>query len=185
MIALPPHCGRVVGRITFFNSTHQEDSSLNKVPLTLRGAEKLREELTHLKSVMRPKIIEAIAEARAHGDLKENAEYHAAREQQSFTEGRIKEIEAKLSNAQVIDIAALNPGGKVVFGATIELEDADSGDTVTYQIVGDDEADIKAGLISISSPIARALIGKREGDVAVVNAPGGTREYEICSVQYI
>lgn len=175
----------MVGRIAFFNSTHQEDSSLNKVPLTLRGAEKLREELTHLKSVMRPKIIEAIAEARAHGDLKENAEYHAAREQQSFTEGRIKEIEAKLSNAQVIDIAALNPGGKVVFGATIELEDADSGDTVTYQIVGDDEADIKAGLISISSPIARALIGKREGDVAVVNAPGGTREYEICSVQYL
>lgn len=158
---------------------------MNKVPLTLRGAEKLREELTHLKSVMRPKIIEAIAEARAHGDLKENAEYHAAREQQSFAEGRINEIEAKLSNAQIIDVAALDPGDKVVFGATVELEDADTGDTVTYQIVGDDEADIKAGLISISSPIARALIGKRVSDVAVVKAPAGTREYEICSVQYI
>jgi transcription elongation factor GreA len=134
---------------------------------------------------MRPKIIEAIAEARAQGDLKENAEYHSAREQQSFAEGRINEIEAKLSNAQIIDVAALDPGDKVVFGATVELEDADTGDTVTYQIVGDDEADIKAGLISISSPIARALIGKRVGDVAVVKAPAGTREYEICSVQYL
>mgnify|MGYP006292168671 CR=1 FL=1 len=171
--------------VIFSNPINQEDKTLNKVPLTLRGAEKLREELTHLKSVMRPRIIEAIAEARAHGDLKENAEYHAAREQQSFAEGRIKEIEAKLSNAQIIDVASLNPGGKVVFGATVELEDAESGDTVTYQIVGDDEADIKSGLISISSPIARALIGKREGDVAVVNAPGGTREYDICSVKYL
>jgi transcription elongation factor GreA len=158
---------------------------MNKVPLTARGAEKLREELTHLKSVMRPKIIQAIAEARAHGDLKENAEYHAAREQQSFTEGRIKEIEGKLANAQIIDVATLNAGGKVVFGATVELEEVESGDAVTYQIVGEDEADIKAGLISIGSPIARALIGKREGDVAVVQAPGGVKEFEICSVKYL
>lgn len=134
---------------------------------------------------MRPKIIEAIAEARAHGDLKENAEYHAAREQQSFTEGRIKEIEAKLSNAQIIDVAALQPGDKVVFGATVGLADVDTEEAVTYQIVGDDEADIKAGLISISSPIARALIGKRVGDVATVKAPAGVKEYDICSVQYI
>ncbi len=169
----------------FIDPYQSEENTLNKVPLTLRGAEKLREELNHLKSVMRPRIIEAIAEARAHGDLKENAEYHAAREQQSFTEGRINEIEAKLSNAQVIDIASLNPGDKVVFGATVELADVETEETVTYQIVGDDEADIKAGLISISSPIARALIGKRVGDVASVNAPGGVREYDICAVQYI
>jgi transcription elongation factor GreA len=158
---------------------------MNKVPLTARGAEKLREELTHLKTVMRPKITEAIAEARAHGDLKENAEYHAAREQQSFTEGRIKEIEAKLSNCQIIDVARLNAGGKVVFGATVELEDVDSGAVVTYQIVGEDEADIKQGMISVGSPIARALIGKQEGDVAVVQAPGGVKEFEICAVKYI
>lgn len=145
---------------------------MQKVPLTLRGAEKLRAELTHLKTVMRPKITEAIAEARAHGDLKENAEYHAAREQQSFTEGRIKEIESKLANCQIIDVTQVNAQGKVVFGATVELEDADTGDQVTYQIVGEDEADIKQGMISVTSPIARALIGKREGDLAVVQAPG-------------
>ncbi|MDD2768007.1 MAG: transcription elongation factor GreA [Methylococcus sp.] len=158
---------------------------MNKTPMTTRGAEKLREELNHLKSVMRPRIIEAITEARAHGDLKENAEYHAAREQQGFTEGRIKEIESKLANAQIIDITRLNPGGKIVFGATAEIEDMASGDVVTYQIVGEDEAEIKAGRISVTSPIARALIGKQEGDVATVQAPGGTREYEIVSVKYI
>jgi transcription elongation factor GreA len=158
---------------------------MQKVPLTSRGAEKLREELNHLKTVMRPKITEAIAEARAHGDLKENAEYHAAREQQSFTEGRIKEIEGKLSNCQVIDVTQLNAHGKVVFGATVDLADAESGDEVTYQIVGEDEADIKQGMISITSPIARALIGKREGDVATVNAPGGVREFDILAVRYV
>jgi transcription elongation factor GreA len=158
---------------------------MNKTPMTARGAEKLREELNHLKSVVRPRIIQAIAEARAHGDLKENAEYHAAREQQGFTEGRIKEIEAKLANAQIIDVSRLNPDGKIVFGATVEIEDLKSGESLIYQIVGEDEAEIKAGLISVTSPIARALIGKREGDVAIVHAPGGTREYEIISVQYI
>jgi transcription elongation factor GreA len=158
---------------------------MQKVPLTSRGAEKLREELNHLKTVMRPKITEAIAEARAHGDLKENAEYHAAREQQSFTEGRIKEIEGKLSNCQIIDVTQLNAHGKVVFGATVDLADAESGDEVTYQIVGEDEADIKQGMISITSPIARALIGKREGDVATVNAPGGVREFDILAVRYV
>jgi transcription elongation factor GreA len=159
--------------------------SMNKVPLTARGAEKLREELTHLKTVMRPKITEAIAEARAHGDLKENAEYHAAREQQSFTEGRIKDIEAKLSNCQIIDVTQINAHGKVVFGATVDLADADSGDEVTYQIVGEDEADIKQGRISVTSPIARALIGKREGEVATVQAPGGVREFDILAVRYL
>jgi transcription elongation factor GreA len=158
---------------------------MNKVPITVRGAEKLREELSHLKSVVRPRIIQAIAEARAHGDLKENAEYHAAREQQGFTEGRIKEIESKLANCQIIDVTQLNTDGKVVFGATVELEDLDSEQVVTYQIVGEDEADIKEGRISITSPIARALIGKREEDVATVQAPGGVREYEIRSVKYI
>ena len=158
---------------------------MQKVPLTLRGAEKLREELTHLKTVLRPKITNAIAEARAHGDLKENAEYHAAREQQSFTEGRIKDIEAKLSNCQIIDVTSLNAGGKVVFGATVDLEEAESGDAVTYQIVGEDEADIKQGMISVTSPIARALIGKKEGDVAVVQAPGGTKEYDVLAVRYV
>jgi transcription elongation factor GreA len=158
---------------------------MNKVPLTTRGAEMLREELSHLKTVMRPRITEAIAEARAHGDLKENAEYHAAREQQSFTEGRIKEIEAKLANCQIIDVTQINAHGKVVFGATVELADADSGEEVTYQIVGEDEADIKQGMISITSPIARALIGKREGDVATVQAPGGVREFDILSVRYV
>ncbi|HEY9050430.1 MAG TPA: transcription elongation factor GreA [Gammaproteobacteria bacterium] len=158
---------------------------MSKVPLTVRGADKLREELNKLKSQDRPKVIEAIAEARAHGDLKENAEYHAAREQQSFIEGRIKEIEAKLSNATVIDVKTLNANGRVVFGATVDLSDEETGEEVTYQIVGDDEADIKQNMISISSPIARALIGKEEGDVAEVQTPGGLRKLEIVQVQYI
>jgi transcription elongation factor GreA len=158
---------------------------MNKIPLTVNGAEKLRAELHDLKSVKRPQIIAAIAEARAHGDLSENAEYAAAKERQSFIEGRIAEIEGKLSNAQIIDPATLDADGRCVFGATIELEDQKSGDTVTYQIVGDDEADIKAGKISISSPIARALIGKSEGDVADVQAPGGVRSFEIIEVKYI
>ena len=158
---------------------------MNKVPLTVRGADKLRQELQELKTVARPKVIEAIAEARAHGDLKENAEYHAAREQQGFIEGRIADIEAKLSNAHIIDVTTLNAGGKVVFGSTVDLVDEDSGQEVSYQIVGDDEADIKNSLISVNSPIARALIGKQEGDVAEVNAPGGTKHYEITAVKYI
>jgi len=157
---------------------------MNKVPLTKRGAEKLQAELQELKAVDRPRIIKAIAEARAHGDLKENAEYHAAREQQSFAEGRIKEIEGKLSHAQVIDVASLDAGGKVVFGATVDLVDEDTGDEITYQIVGEDEADIKAGLISVGAPIARALIGKEEGDVATVIAPGGERNLEVVAVRY-
>ncbi|HEY3488016.1 MAG TPA: transcription elongation factor GreA [Gammaproteobacteria bacterium] len=155
-----------------------------KVPITVRGAEKMKAELERLRSIERPRIIEAIAEARAHGDLKENAEYHAAREQQSFTEGRIQELEAKLSNAEVIDVTKINANGKCVFGATVDLVDVESGDKVTYRIVGDDEADIKQGLISISSPIARALIGKEVDDVAKVQAPGGVREYEIADVRY-
>lgn len=157
---------------------------MSKVPLTVQGAEKLRAELDQLKTVARPKVIEAIAEARAHGDLKENAEYHAAREQQSFIEGRIKELEAKLSNAEIIDVTKVNAGGRCVFGATVALVDVESGDEVTYKIVGDDEADIKEKLISISSPIARALIGKQVDDIAIVQAPGGTREYEIVDVRY-
>jgi len=157
---------------------------MNKVPLTRRGAEKLREELERLKNVERPRVIQAIAEAREHGDLKENAEYHAAREQQSFIEGRIQEIEAKLSNAQIIDVTQMENTGKVIFGATVVLADEDTGEEVTYQIVGDDEADIKEGRISVSSPIARALIGKEEGDVATVAAPGGEKEYEIVEVRY-
>ena len=157
---------------------------MQKVPLTTKGALRLREELTELKSVARPKVIADIAEARAHGDLKENAEYHAAREQQGFIEGRIADIEGKLSHAQIIDVAALAGQERVVFGATVDLADADSGDEVTYQIVGEDEADIKAGRISISSPIARALIGKSIDDVAEVKTPGGVREYEILAVRY-
>lgn len=157
---------------------------MNKVPLTVKGAEKLRQELSDLKTVKRPKVIEAIAEARAHGDLKENAEYHAAREQQSFIEGRIKEIETILANAHIIDVTQVNANGKVVFGATVELQDLETGDSVTYQIVGDDEADIKLGLISISSPIARALIGKEEEDVVEVRTPKGIREYEVMVVRY-
>ncbi|PKM35787.1 MAG: transcription elongation factor GreA [Gammaproteobacteria bacterium HGW-Gammaproteobacteria-10] len=158
---------------------------MNKVPLTIAGAQKLREELDELKSVVRPRIIKAISEARAHGDLKENAEYHAAREQQSFAEGRIAEIEAKLSNAQVIDVTTIDANGKVIFGATVEIEGLESGQVVKYQIVGEDEADIKTGRISIGSPIARALIGKEVEDVVVVKAPGGNIEYEILSIAYI
>lgn len=158
---------------------------MSKVPLTKRGEEKLRSELQELKSVKRPSVIKAIAEARAHGDLKENAEYAAAREQQSFIEGRIKDIEGKLSNAQVIDVAGLPASGRVVFGATVELSDEDSGKQITYQIVGEDEADIKANLISITSPIARALIGKEEGDTVEFKAPGGVRNYEILAVRYV
>jgi transcription elongation factor GreA len=158
---------------------------MTKSPMTTKGAEKLREELHDLKTVARSKVIQAIAEARALGDLKENAEYHAAREQQSFIEGRIAEIEGKLASAEIIDITKLNAGSKVVFGATVELMNVDTEEEVTYQIVGDDEADIKANLISISSPIARALIGKDEGDIAVVQAPGGKKEYEILEVKYI
>ncbi|MDY6943749.1 MAG: transcription elongation factor GreA [Pseudomonadota bacterium] len=158
---------------------------MNRVPLTVRGAQLLQEELTRLKNVERPQVIEAIAEARAHGDLKENAEYHAARERQSFVEGRISEIEGKLSNAQVIDVTQLEPSDRVVFGATVDLVEEESGDEVTYRIVGEDEADIKSGMISVTSPIARALIGKRTGDVAEVQAPGGVRFYEILRVSYV
>lgn len=157
---------------------------MNKVPLTVRGAEKLKAELNHLKREERPQVISDIEEARAHGDLKENAEYHAARERQSFVEGRIKELEVKLSNAQVIDVTKVNAAGKVVFGATVDLVDENSGDEVTYQIVGDDEADIKQGMISVNSPIARALIGKEAGDVAVVEAPSGQRTFEVAEVRY-
>ena len=153
-------------------------------PLTVKGAEKLRAELHKLKSVERPAVIQAIAEARSHGDLSENAEYDAAKEKQGFIEGRIADLEGKLSNAQLIDPTTLDAGGRVVFGATVELEDVDSGDTVTYQVVGDDEADIKQGQISVSSPIARALIGKYAGDTVDVQAPGGVRQYEILDVLY-
>lgn len=156
-----------------------------KTPLTVKGAELLRAELHELKTVQRPAIITAIAEARAHGDLSENAEYAAAKERQSFIEGRIAEVESKVSNAQIIDPATMDADGRCVFGATVELEDVSGGGTVTYQIVGDDEADIKQGKISISSPIARALIGKYAGDVAEVQAPGGVREYEIIDIKYI
>ena len=157
---------------------------MNKTPLTVRGAEKLRIELHKLKTVERPNVIAAIAEARSHGDLSENAEYDAAKERQGFIEGRIKELEGKLANAQIIDPRLLDADGRCVFGATVELEDMDSGQVVTYQIVGDDEADLKLGLISVSSPIARALIGKEAGDVADVQAPGGVRSYEIVAVRY-
>lgn len=156
-----------------------------KTPITLRGAELLREELHRLKTVDRPNIVAAIAEARSHGDISENAEYDSAKERQGFIEGRIQEIEGKLGNAQIIDPASLDADGRVVFGATVELEDQDNGKTVTYQIVGDDEADLKQGKISLNSPVARALIGKYAGDVAEVQAPGGIREYEILGVQYI
>jgi transcription elongation factor GreA len=156
-----------------------------KVPITARGAEKLREELVQLKTVDRPLIIRAIAEARAHGDLKENAEYHAAREQQSFAEGRIKEIDGKLSHAHVVDVTTLNANGKVVFGCTVEMLDEDTGETIVYQIVGEDEADIKVGMISVNSPIARALITKMEGDVVTVLVPGGERSLEIIEVRYV
>jgi len=158
---------------------------VSKVPITKAGAQLLREELQRLKTIERPNIVTAIAEARAHGDLSENAEYAAARERQSFTEGRIQEIEGKLSNAQIIDPKLLDADGRCVFGATVDLEDTDSGERVTYQIVGDDEADLKNNKISVSAPIARALIGKYAGDIAEVKAPGGVREYEILDVRYI
>ena len=155
------------------------------VPLTVSGAEKLKAELHRLKTVDRPNVIAAIAEARSHGDLSENAEYDAAKERQGFIEGRIAEVEGKLSNAQIIDPKALDADGCIVFGATVDLEDVEAGKPVTYQIVGDDEADLKAGMISVNSPIARALIGKYAGDVAEVQAPGGVREYEIVDVRYV
>ena len=152
--------------------------------MTVRGAEVLRQELVELKTLARPKVIVAIAEARAHGDLKENAEYHAAREQQGFIEGRIKDIEGKLSNAQIIDVSTLNAGGRVVFGATVEVLDLDTDEEHSYQIVGEDEADIREGRISVTSPIARSLIGKVEGDETSVPTPGGQREFEILAVRY-
>ena len=157
---------------------------MNKVPLTVNGAEKLKEELHRLKTVDRPRVIQAIAEARAHGDLSENAEYHAAKEQQSFIEGRIAEVDSKLSNAQIIDPKTVNAEGRVVFGATVQLLDEDSGKEITYQIVGDDEANIAQGMVSISSPIARALIGKESGESVEVRVPDGTRHYEIIDVRY-
>ena len=158
---------------------------MSKIPLTKAGAEKLRAELHELKTVQRPAIVTAIAEARSHGDLSENAEYHAAKERQGFIEGRISELENKLANAQVIDTRLVDADGRCVFGATVDLEDSVTGETVTYQIVGDDEADIRQGKISISSPTARALIGKSAGDTAEVRAPGGVRVYEILDVKYL
>ena len=158
---------------------------MKRTPLTGHGAERLRAEAIHLKKVVRPQIIAAIAEARAHGDLKENAEYHAAREQQGFTEGRIQHLESALSGAQVIDITKLNPGGKVVFGATVTLYDETADVEITYQVVGDLEADVKENRIAITSPIARAMIGRKQGDEIVVNAPAGERVYEIVRVEYI
>ncbi len=158
---------------------------MSKVPMTKEGALKLREELEKLKTVDRPRIIAAIAEAREHGDLKENAEYHAAREEQGFAEGRIKEIEAKLSNSQVIDVTQIDNTGKVIFGVTVEIENIDTGKATTYRIVGEDEADLKVMKISITSPIARALIGKMEGDLVQVQIPDGIVEYEIIEVQHI
>lgn len=158
---------------------------MNQTPMTVRGAEKLREELEYLKTVQRPKIIEAIAEAREHGDLKENAEYHAAREQQGFCEGRIQDIEGKLSKALIIDVTKVPNNGKVVFGATVTMLKGDTEEEIRYRIVGDDEADIKEGLISINSPIARALVGKEVDDVAIVKTPAGDVEYEILEVEYL
>lgn len=158
---------------------------MSRAPITAKGAQRLRDELEQLKSVKRPEIIAAIAEARAHGDLKENAEYHAAREMQGFIEGRIKQLEAELSHAEIIDVSRLNAGSRVVFGATVVLADVESDEEKKYQIVGDLEADIKQGLIAISSPVARALIGKNEGDSVAIAAPAGQREYEIVSVEYL
>jgi transcription elongation factor GreA len=158
---------------------------MGKIPITMAGAERLRAELQELKTVQRPVIVTAIAEARSHGDIAENAEYHAAKERQGFIEGRISELEAKLGNVQIINPALLDADGRCVFGATVDLEDMKSGEVVTYQIVGDDEGDIKQGKVSIGSPLARALIGKYSGDVAEVKAPGGVREYEILDVKYI
>lgn len=159
--------------------------AVNQIPVTVRGAELMKAELLRLRSIDRPSVIQAIAEARAQGDLSENAEYEAAKEKQSFIEGRIAELESKLSNLQVIDPATLNAEGHVVFGATVNMEDLETGDNKTYQIVGEDEADIKGGKISIGSPIARALIGKSVGDVAEVTAPGGVKEYEVLDVLYV
>ncbi|MCQ8858965.1 MAG: transcription elongation factor GreA [Plesiomonas shigelloides] len=158
---------------------------MNQIPMTVRGAEKLREELEYLKNVRRPEIIDAIAEAREHGDLKENAEYHAAREQQGFCEGRIQEIEGKLSNCQIIDITKMPNNGRVIFGATVTVFNTDSEEELTYRIVGDDEADFKQNLISVNSPIARGLIGKEQDDVVVIRTPGGEVEFEIVNVQYL
>lgn len=157
---------------------------MSKSPMTVDGAKKLREELHRLKTEVRPQIVKAIAEARAHGDLSENAEYHAAREQQSFTEGRIAEIERKLASAEIIDVSRIDADGRVVFGATVELANVETGDEVLYRIVGEDEADVAAGLVSVNSPVARALVGKRAGDVVRVQAPGGDVEYEILDVRY-
>lgn len=158
---------------------------MSKVPMTVRGAELLRDELKRLKSQDRPRVIQAIAEAREHGDLKENAEYHAAKEQQGFIEGRIKEIEGKLSNTQVIDVKTVDAKGRIVFGSTVELIEEESGEKKVYQIVGEDEADIKTGMISYTSPIARALIGKNEGDEVSFSAPGGEKRYEVIEVRYV
>jgi len=157
---------------------------VNKVPVTVRGHEQMQEELKRLKSQDRPQVITAIAEARAHGDLKENAEYHAAKEQQGFIEGRIKELEGKLSNIQVIDVTTIDAKGKIIFGSTVELIDEESGKEIVYRIVGEDEADIKSGLISVTSPIARALIGKNEGDIVNFQAPGGEKQYEVVEIRY-
>ena len=158
---------------------------MSRAPITAKGAQRLRAELEELKSVKRPAVINAIAEARAHGDLKENAEYHAAREQQGFIEGRIKQLESELSHANVIDVSKLHAGSRIVFGATVSLADVETDEEVRYQIVGDLEADIKRGMIAISSPVARALIGKEEGDAITIEAPGGTREFEIVGVAYL
>ena len=158
---------------------------MSKVPMTVRGHELLEEELKRLKYTERPRVVQAIAEARAHGDLKENAEYHAAKEQQGFIEARIKDIEGKLSHKQVIDVTAIDAKGKIVFGSTVELLDDDTGDEIEYRIVGEDEADIKTGLISYTSPIARALIGNNEGDVVTFDAPGGTKTFEVIEVKYV
>jgi transcription elongation factor GreA len=158
---------------------------MNQIPMTLKGAEKLREELNELKTVKRPRIIASIATAREHGDLKENAEYHAAREEQGFCEGRIQEIEAKLSNAQVIDVTAMPKTGRVIFGATVTILNVDTDEEVTYRIVGDDEADFKQNLISVNSPMARGLVGKSADDVAIVKTPGGDVEYEVLKVEYL
>ena len=157
---------------------------MNKVPVTIRGHDLMKEELRRLKSEERPAVIKAIAEARAHGDLKENAEYHAAKEQQGFIEARIKDLEGKLSHLQVIDVTEMNANGRVIFGCTVELIDENTGDEIEYKIVGEDEADIKTGLISFSSPIARALIGKNEGDVVNFSAPGGEKQFEVVEVRY-
>ena len=158
---------------------------MNQTPLTAAGAERLKKELQELKTVRRPAVIEAIATAREHGDLKENAEYHAAREEQGFIEGRIKELESAISNSQIIDVSKLNPGGRIVFGSTVDLIDVDTEEEVSYQIVGDIEADINENRIAISSPIARALIGKEEGEEVIVEAPAGSKEYEITAVHYV